>query len=314
MARPVDPNAQYRVKPHINSGYTYASTQPSYVDPDTGKKKYRYIHWGSIDENLKFRPNSQFFLASPEERERLIFTNGWDMSEAKKMTGLRKQGRPAYDGEDKNRLYGDIWLLERIAEKIGIRQDLEAVFGGNSEIVDDIITLAVFPYITKFTYNRVARWQDIVGTPSARELTPSEITRLTQSINERHRMELLRLRAARLQKDELCAVDSTSRSAYGGSLADICWGKNKEGLPLEQTTEVVVYTLSSHMPVYYRTFPGNMPDVRSYDTILTDLEHAGFRDLILVTDRGYESLRNLEKYILRGQRAVMCVRRDARMS
>jgi hypothetical protein len=62
------------------------------------------------------------------------------------------------------------------------------------------------------------------------------------------------------------------------------------------------------MPVYYRTFPGNMPDSRSYDTILTDLEHAGFKELILVTDRGYESLCNLEKYILRGQSAVMCVK------
>ena len=308
MARPVDPNAQYRVKPHINGGYTYASTQPSYVDPDTGKKKYRHVHWGSIDENLKFKPSSQFFLATPEERAQLIFPEGWDMSEAKKLTGLRKPGRPAYDGEDRNRLYGDIWLLEQVAEKTGIRQDLEAVFDGNSEIVDDIITLAVFPYITKFTYNRVARWQDIAGAPSARELTPSEITRLTQSINERHRMELLRLRAARLQKDELCAVDSTSRSAYGGSLADIAWGKNKDRLPLEQTTEVVVYTLTSHMPVYYRTFPGNMPDVRSYDVILTDLEHAGFKELILVTDRGYESLRNLEKYILRGQSTIMCVK------
>ena len=308
MARPVDPDAQYRLKPHINGGYTYASTQPSYIDPDTGKKKYRYVHWGSLDENRKFTPGSQFYLATPEERSRLIFPEGWDISEAKKLAGMRKPGRPAYDGEDKNRLYGDIWLLERIAEKTGIRQDLEEVFGGNSEIVDDIITLAVFPYITKFTYNRVARWQDVAGAPSSRELTPGEITRLTQSITERHRMALLKLRAARLQKDEFCAVDSTSRSAYGGSLADIKWGKNKDRLPLEQTTEVVVYTLSSHMPVYYRTFPGNIPDVRSYDVILTDLDHAGFKELILVTDRGYESLRNLEKYILRSQSAVMCVK------
>jgi len=308
MARPVDPYAQYRVKPHINGGYTYASTQPSYVDTETGKKKYRYIHWGSIDENFKFTPGTAFYLAPPEERSKLIFPEGWDLSEAKKLAGLRKPGRPAYDGEHKNRLYGDIWLLEQIADKTGIRQDLEAVFGGNREIVDDIITLAVFPYITKFTYNRVARWQDIAGAPSERELTPCEITRLTQSITERHRMELLSLRAARLKKDELCAVDSTSRSAYGGKLADIKWGKNKDSLHLAQTTEVVVYTLYSHMPVYYRTFPGNMPDVRSYDVILTDLEHAGFRELILVTDRGYESLRNLEKYILRGQSTVMCVK------
>jgi len=308
MARPVDPNAQYRIKPHVNNGYTYASTQPPHIDPNTGKKKYSYIHWGTIDENLKFTPGSKFFLAAPEERSRLIFPQEWDVSEAKKLTGLRNPGRPAYNCEDKNRLYGDIWLLERIAEKTGIRQDLENVFSGNSEIVDDIITLAIFPYITRFTYNRVARWQDIAGAPSMRELTPSEITRLTQSITEQHRMALLKLRAARLPKDELCAVDSTTRSAYGGSLADIHWGKNKDRLPLEQTTEVVVYTLSNHMPVYYRTFPGNMPDARSYEVILTDLEHAGFKELILVTDRGYNSLRSLEKYILRGQSIVMCVK------
>ena len=308
MGRPIDPDARYQVKPHNNNGYTYASTQPPYFDPDSGKKKYRYIHWGVVDDKQRFIPSSRFFLTAPEERSKLVFPKEWDISEAEKLTGLRKPGRPASDEKDQNRLYGDIWLLEQIAAKTGIRQDLESVFSGNSEIVDDIITLAIFPYITKFTYNRVARWQHVAAAPSARELTPTEITRLTQSITEQHRMDLMRLRAARLQKDELCSVDSTSRSAYGDSLADIHWGKNKEHLPLEQTAEVVVYTLSSHMPVYYRTFPGNMPDSRSLETILTDLEHAGFKELVLVTDRGYESLRNLEKYILRGQSMVMCVK------
>lgn len=314
MGRHVDPNAQYRVKPHVTKGYTYASTQPSYKNPDTGKKQYRYIHWGTVDKNQKFIPGSAFFLASPEERKFLIFPENWDMSEAEKLTGLRKQGRTEYSGECYNRLYGDVWLLEQVALRTGIRQDLETVFHENREIVDDIITLAIFPYLTKFTFNRVARWQRTVKTPSVRELTAKAITLLTQSITEQNRMELLRLRAARLGKDELCAVDSTSRSAYGGSLSDIHWGRNKDRLPLEQTNEVVVYTLSGHMPVYYRTFPGNMPDSRSLETILTDLDHAGFCDLVLVTDRGYDTLRILEKYFLRGQSAVMCVKvcqRDA---
>ena len=312
MGRHENPDTQYRVRKHVNGGYTYASTQPPYIDPNTGAKKYRHTHWGTIDEGLRFIPGSQFYQASPEERAQLIFPEEWDMSEAKKLTGLREPGRPIYDGDDRNRFYGDIWLLEQIADKIGIRRDLETVFGGNHEIVDDILTLAVFPYLTKFNYSRVARWQRIAAAPSSRELTPKAITLLTQSINEQHRMDLLRLRAARLGKDELCAVDSTSRSAYGWSLADIRWGKNRDRLPLEQTLEVVVYTLSSHMPVYYRTFPGNMPDSRSIETILKDLEHAGFRDLILITDRGYESMRNLEKYILRGQSMVMCAKTGQR--
>ena len=308
MTRPVDPDAQYRVKPHITKGYTYASTQPPVIDPSTGKKKYRYIHWGTVDENLVFIPGSAFYMASPEERSRLIFPESWDMKEAEKLVGLRKPGRPTYDGDCKNRLYGDIWLLEQVARTTGIRQDLDAVFNGNREIVDDILTLAMFPYLTKFNYSRVARWQQIAASPSSRYLTPTEITRLTQSITEQHRMNLLKLRAARLGKEELCAVDSTSRSAYGSGLADIRWGRNRERLPLAQTTEVVVYTLSSHMPVYYRTFPGNMPDSRSLGVILADLEHAGFKNLILVTDRGYDTLRNLEKYILQGQSMVMATK------
>ena len=62
------------------------------------------------------------------------------------------------------------------------------------------------------------------------------------------------------------------------------------------------------MPVYYRTFPGYIPDSRSLKTILTDLQQAGFDDIILVTDRGYENLRNLENYVAKGQAMVMCTK------
>jgi transposase len=306
MARPVNPNAQYTVKKYLVNGYTYAGTQPPSIDPETGKKVYHRVQWGSLDENLKFLPGTRFFMATDEERAKLIFPETWDMSEAKKFTGLKTPGQPPCDYDCQNRFYGDIWLLEQVAAKTGIRKDLEAVFDCNRELVDDIMTLAMFSYITRFTYNRVARWQAQVKAPSLRELTPSVITRLTQSITERHRIDLLKLRAARLGKDEFCAVDSTSGSAYGDSLTDIRWGKNKEHLPLAQTTEVVVYTLSSHMPVYYRTFPGNIPDTRTLDIILTDLEHAGFKNLVLVTDRGYESLHNLEQFIIRKQSMIMC--------
>jgi hypothetical protein len=44
MPRPIDPNSQYKVKPHTIRNYLYAKTQPPIVDPETGKKKY-HIHW-----------------------------------------------------------------------------------------------------------------------------------------------------------------------------------------------------------------------------------------------------------------------------
>ena len=305
MPRKPDPDAPYRVAIHIDKGYRYASTQPATVDPNTGKRKYRRIHWGTVDDNNRFVPGRAYLFAPVEERSKLIFPEGWDLSEIEKLSGNRKRGRPVIESQDENRLYGDIWLLEQIAEATGIRADLLKVFGGNREMTDAVMTLAMYLLCGKDTYHQMASWQRVAKAPYAKPLTSPYITMLTQKITEQNRMDLLRLRAARLKNNELCAVDSTSRSAWGDSLSDIRYGKNKDHLPLAQTLEVVVYTLSGHMPVYYRTFAGNTPDSRSLETILHDLDHAGFKDVILITDRGYESIRNLEIYIDKKQPMIM---------
>ena len=310
MARQAEESTTYKVKIHLNNGYRYASTQPLVVDPErtSGRNRHRRIHWGTVDEDNKFHPNKTYLYADVSERRKLIFPDDWDMSEVASLPSERKAGRPSCDDDDSNKLYGDIWLLEQIAGKTGLRKDLEEALGGNREMADAIMTLAMFHITTGNTFNRAAHWQRIERVPYRRPLTSPDITYLTQSITEQHRMDLFRLRAARTKDGDLCAVDSTTRSAYGSSLADIKWGRNKERLPLEQTTEVVVYDLNTHMPIYYRTFPGNIPDSRSVETILLDLLHAGFPLLVLITDRGYESVRNMERYILDGQPLIMWVK------
>ena len=307
LGRPPKADSGYRVSTHKIGKYIYASTQPVSVDQD-GNKTYKHKHWGRLDGN-RFVPGTEFILLSREEREKLIFPADWDLSEIDKIFPPSQGGRPVSDGQDRNRLYGVTWFLEQVAEKTGLTKDLMKVFGGNKVMVNDMLTLAMFPYVsTGLSYNRLKRYQRIYRFPSDREMSSDYITRFSQSITEQNRMDLFRNRAARLSKDSILAVDSTSRSAYGSSLSDIRWGKNKDHAPLRQTVEVVAYTLSDHMPVYYRTFPGNIPDSRSLQTILLDMQHAGFDDVILVTDRGYESIRNLETYICRGQAMIMCAK------
>ena len=121
-------------------------------------------------------------------------------------------------------------------------------------------------------------------------------------------MDLFRCRAKRVSEDELCAVDSTLISTYGLNLVDIRWGKNKEHLPLRQTLEVMVYSLTLHMPIYYKELPGNMPDCRTIELIMKELEHAGIKILVLITDRGYESMKNPELYISKGQKVITSVK------
>lgn len=313
MSRNTDPNCSYRFVIHNVNGHSYASVQRT-IQHKSGKNVRRHKHYGTVTEN-KFYPWPKFLILPKEEREKFIYPKGWDISLVNKVSNENEQNKekasnPISEIEPQNRLYGDIWLLEQIAEQTNIRRDLEVVFDNNHDMVDAVMTLAMFPYITKYTFNRVERWQRTVKTPCNYPLTSKLITMITQKITERHRTELLSLRAARLSKNELCAVDSTSISTFGDTLADIRWGRNKEHLPLEQINSVVVYTLSSHLPVYYRTFPGNMPDSRSLDVILNDLDNSGFKDIAIITDRGYESLKNIEKYILDGRSMLMSVKVD----
>jgi len=305
--RPVNADTAYKIIIHTNGGHRYAATKQFTMDAE-GKKSYSYKHWGTLDESDKFHPNSNYFYLSPAERRKLIFPSGWNLGEAIGLAEKKPRGRVAYEADDVDRQYGATWFLDQVAEATGIRKDLLKVFGDNAEIVDDILTMAYFPFIDNLSYNHLSQWQREVKAPSARKLTSTAVTRLTQAITEQNRMDLFRCRAERIGKDELCAVDSTSISTYGFNLVDIRWGKNKEHLPLRQTVEVVVYSLASHMPIYYREFPGNMPDSRTIDLILTELEHAGFKNLILITDRGYESLKNLETYIARGQKVMTSVK------
>lgn len=307
LGRPVNKDTQYKVIVHTLGKHKYASTKVFTIGED-GKKRYTYRHWGTLEDGNRFHPGTNYFYAPVADRNKLIFPSDWDMSEVSELSSTRRRGRVSYQGDDVDRQYGATWLLDKVAEATGIKDDLLKVLDGNNEMVNDVLTMAYFPFIENLSYNQLSQWQKEVKAPSEHELNSVNITRLTQAITEKNRMDLFRCRAKRVGKDELCAVDSTSMSTYGFNLVDIRWGKNKERLPLRQTLEVVVYSLSSHMPIYYKELPGNMPDCRTVELIMKELEHAGFKNLVLITDRGYESMKNLELYISKGQKVITSVK------
>ncbi len=313
MARPVRSDGKEPVSLHVDKTYRYASTQPMRTDEKTGKRTFTRVHWGTVSKDLVFTPNDRFKLASAEQRARLVFPPEWDISAIDRLEEMERSqkpgpGRPSYEGVDVNRLYGDIWLLEHICRVTGLHADLLKVFEGDQGMVNDLLTLAFFPYVTNFTYYRVQRWQRICKAPSQRTLSSEAITLFLQSLTEQHRMDLFRLRAKRLGKQELLAVDSTPRSCYGTSLTSIRWGKNKEGDHLRQVNDLVVYGLESHIPVYYRQLPGNTPDTRTVDVLVRELEHAGFTGTPLVLDRGYASAASLELLMRKSIPFIMCTK------
>lgn len=278
----------YKVSIHKNGRYQYASTQPLVDIDKNGKRCYKRLHWGIVDNN-KFYPNKDFLLLPNSEKRKFIFPETWDISE------IHSSNIP---DQYSNKLYGDIWLLEQITEKLGLREDLLETFDNRTDIVDAILTLAYYKITQNDSYNHINSWQKIVKTPIDYSLTPQYITKLSSLITDNHRIKffITRFKNTQSLQNDICAIDSTSVSCTSDKLVDARFGKNKDGDTLPQTNEVVVYGLKSHLPLYYRTLPGNMPDIRSLETIMNDLKTVGMTNHIFITDRGYGSMDNLKYY------------------
>lgn len=210
--------------------------------------------------------------------------------------------------EYRDLLFGSIWLLLQIAENKSVIEDLMATFEYKRQVVDDILTLAIFPYLTRKNYDRLAHEQRISHYPSGHELTSSYITRFTQFITPQNRMDFCKLRIGRQPGGAYFACDSTTRSAWGKCIAEIHYGRNKDNRDMDCTLEVVVYSLTTHEPVYYRTFPGNEPDARTVRTIISDMRHLGAEDIVTIYDRGYESADNFDWFFRDGLAFISCAK------
>ncbi len=62
-------------------------------------------------------------------------------------------------------LYGSVWLLMEIATKIGLMQNLMAVFGGNVRHGPRHSDAGVFSLLCGKSYNHLAQWHSIERMP-----------------------------------------------------------------------------------------------------------------------------------------------------
>ena len=188
-----------------------------------------------------------------------------------------------------NKLYGAVWLFEQLSIICGLASDLYDVFQKNLAVVNEILVLAIVPYLSRKSYSFVYQWQKIYHTSVGFIMTSPYITELTQSITNEHRIKLIKKRIDRLPSGSFNSLDSTTRSGLGRCLADVRWGNNKENPKYPCSVEVYVYSLTNHEPVYYRSFPGGQSDVTTVRTIVDELEPMGITDIALMADRAYPS-------------------------
>ena len=115
-------------------------------------------------------------------------------------------------------------------------------------------------------------------------------------------------------KKVFVALDSTSISTYSQNLSQKEYGHNKDGDALPQINYLLVCDEAIGLPIYAKTYKGNVVDVSTVKNLLSELkimysnikaEEEFKPELIFVTDRGYDSEDNLQLFLLHKYNFVM---------
>ncbi len=131
---------------------------------------------------------------------------------------------------------------------------------------------------------------------------PSTIGRLFKRIRKQQIEEyfgsvqdgLLEQRRKAGNTDKLTlALDSTSISSHSEKLPGVERGRNKDDEALPQINLLMPADSKSALPVFYRHYDGNVPDVQTVRRVISDNARLGLTDVVLVSDRGYSSNKNI---------------------
>ena len=191
-----------------------------------------------------------------------------------------------------NRLFfGATYLLDQIGEVTGLTADLKTCFPNTYKQI-----LSIAYYLVLEDQNplfRFKKWAAIHRHPFGKDIPSQRSTELFQSVTEEAKMHFFRLQGKRRAEKEYWAYDSTSISSRSETLRQVKYGKNKDDDQLPQINLALVFGEESKLPFYYRKLAGNVPDVKTIQELLRELDVLGYEKIKLVMDRGYYSAENI---------------------
>lgn len=205
---------------------------------------------------------------------------------------------------------GATWALDNIVAGSSLTKTLEQIFGKFNRH-KKLLSLAYYMYLTSNSathlYEDFARKHRL---PYQKPLTPGQISRLFAKITPSEIDSFLRELNEKVRTDEerdngkknvYYALDSTSISTHSVGLTKAQWGHNKDGDALKQINLVMLVNQENGHPVYYRSYTGNTPDVSTVSNLISEITRIGVnRNAILVSDKGYSSVHNINQFLLRG--------------
>ena len=257
------------------SGITYIYESASYWDREKKQPRSKRTLIGRLD---------------PTTGE-IVPTDGRGKRRAQKEDDPAVRKGPVPVARTNRLFFGATYLLDQIGEVTGLTADLKTCFPNTYKQI-----LSIAYYLVLEDQNplfRFKKWAAIHRHPFGKDIPSQRSTELFQSVTEEAKMHFFRLQGKRRAEKEYWAYDSPSISSRSETLRQVKYGKNKDDDHLPQINLALVFGEESKLPFYYRKLAGNVPDVKTIQELLRELDVLGYEKIKLVMDRGYYSAENI---------------------
>ena len=191
-----------------------------------------------------------------------------------------------------------------IVSELGLDKLLKKHFPDSAE---EMLTVAQYMLSEGNVMYYLPDWQEEKLSYTHTALSSGSLSRLFVSTDSKARISFFNDWMKKRKHQEFIAYDVTSISSYGKGLLNAEWGYNRDKEKLPQINFGMYYGEESMLPLYYRIYPGSIPDKAHLKYMAEDTGILSSKKVKFVMDRGFYSAENLRYLVEKDCRFIIAL-------
>ena len=318
MGRPrVYDTPHFCLHTYVRKGHTYVEAYRNEWDPEKKRSRIaqrKYV--GVLDTTTgRVRLGKKYLSENPQYEGKILYYEDKQLVERTPEEVQEELDKRVPSPLNDVVSYGASAACWLVAQQSGMLEDLKKTFG--AEVGADLLRLAVYQYLDGGSMDCFEQWASQHWLPKARTFSGQRISEMLSKITHQDIMSYLKLRNHRCvehfnkvktQAEELkkpgprfrsLALDSTALSTYSVTISSAAYGYAKQNPELRQVNFTLGVDYLNGDVCYAYESEGSITDKSVYPHLMMDLHHNGYnlQDTVIVTDRGYQSIYNIQRLL-----------------
>ena len=302
---------------YVRKGHTYVEAYRNEWDPEKKRSRIaqrKYV--GVLDTTTgRVRLGKKYLSENPQYEGKILYYEDKQLVERTPEEVQEELDKRVPSPLNDVVSYGASAACWLVAQQSGMLEDLKKTFG--AEVGADLLRLAVYQYLDGGSMDCFEQWASQHWLPKARTFSGQRISEMMSKITHQDITSYLKLRNHRCvehfnkvktQAEELkkpgprfryLALDSTALSTYSVTISSAAYGYAKQNPELRQVNFTLGVDYLNGDVCYAYESEGSITDKSVYPHLMMDLHHNGYnlQDTVIVTDRGYQSIYNIQRLL-----------------